>query len=115
MAAGCVLGWSSPAESEIITKTAYGFLVTDEQFSWIGSLATVGGIFSCLMIGFVMDCLGRKNTMILLILPFMIGWALVIWPAGVISLYFGRFFVGFAGGAFFVVAPAYIGKLYYSK
>lgn len=58
-----------------------------------------------------MDILGRKNTMLLLIIPFTIGWALIIWPVSVVMLYIGRFFVGFAGGAFFVVAPAYIGEI----
>lgn len=29
----------------------------------------------------------------------------------VLMLYIGRFFVGFAGGAFFVVAPGYIGEI----
>lgn len=63
------------------------------------------------MIGVVMDFVGRKNTMLLLIAPFSVGWALIIWPASVISLYVGRFCVGYAGGAFFVVAPCYIGEI----
>lgn len=111
LAAGCVLGWSSPAESEVVTKSVYGFPVNNVQWSWIGSTATLGGIVSCLMIGMIMDIVGRKTTMLLLIIPFSIGWALIIWPASVINLYIGRFSVGFAGGAFFVVAPAYIGEI----
>lgn len=89
----------------------YGFSVSDEQWSWIGSLATVGGIISCLMIGLVMDQVGRKYTMLLLIIPFSIGWATIIWPVSVLMLYIGRFLVGFAGGAFFVVGPSYIGEI----
>lgn len=36
---------------------------------------------------------------------------MIVWPASVIVLSIGRFCVGFAGGAFFVVAPAYIGEI----
>lgn len=49
--------------------------------------------------------------MLLLIIPFSIGWALIIWPNSVVMLYIGRFLTGYAGGAFFVVAPAYIGEI----
>lgn len=111
LAGGCVLGWSSPAEFEVLKNNGYDFSVSEEQWSWVGSLATVGGICSCAMIGLIMDALGRKNTMLALIIPFTIGWALITWPASVISLYIGRFSAGFAGGAFFVVAPAYIGEI----
>lgn len=111
LAAGCVLGWSSPAEYEVVTKQGYGFPVSNEQWSWIGANATLGGIVSCLIIGIIMDIFGRKTTMLSLIVPFSIGWSLIIWPTSVAMLYIGRFLIGFAGGAFFVVAPAYIGEI----
>lgn len=111
LAAGCVLGWSSPAENDVVIKGAYGFPVTKEQWSWIGSNATLGGIISCLIIGVIMDRIGRKHTMLALIIPFSIGWSMMIWPTSVTMLYIGRFIIGFAGGAFFVVAPAYIGEI----
>lgn len=111
LAAGCVLGWSSPAQSEVVKDSAYGFPVSEEQFSWIGSLATLGGVVSCLIIGVVMDFIGRKRTMLLLIVPFTCGWAMLIWASSVVVLYVGRFLLGFSGGAFFVVAPTYIGEI----
>lgn len=106
-----MLGWSSPAQFKVVNETEYGFAVNAEEWSWIGSIPTLGGVISCLIIGFVMDAIGRKATMLLLIVPFSIGWAMIIWPISVALLYIGRFSVGFAGGAFFVVAPAYIGEI----
>lgn len=58
-----------------------------------------------------MDFLGRKFVMLLLIVPFMVGWLLLIFAANVTALYVGRFLLGLAGGAFFVVCPAYIGEI----
>lgn len=106
-----MLGWSSPAENDVVNKDAYGFAVTKEQWSWIGSNATLGGIISCLIIGVIMDRMGRKHTMLALIIPFTIGWSMMIWPTSVAMLYIARFLIGFSGGAFFVVAPAYIGEI----
>lgn len=103
LAAGVVLGWSSPAELKVVNANDYHFPVNSEQWSWVGSTPTLGGFVSCLLIGFVMDAIGRKITMLGLIIPFTIGWAMIIWPSSVVLLYIGRFVVGFAGGAFFVV------------
>lgn len=105
------MGWSSPAEVEILKNNAYDFNVSAEQWSWVGSLATLGGIFGCVLIGVVMDVFGRKNTMLSLIVAFSVGWAFIIWPSSVISLYIGRLITGIAGGASFAVAPAYIGEI----
>lgn len=106
-----MLGWSSPAQFKVVNETAYGFEVSGNEFAWIGSIPTLGGVISCLIIGAIMDMFGRKTTMLALIIPFSIGWAMIIWPSSVVLLYIGRFLVGFAGGAFFVVAPAYIGEI----
>lgn len=49
--------------------------------------------------------------MLLLIIPFTVGWTLVIWATNVTMLYVGRILLGVAGGAFFVTAPMYIGEI----
>lgn len=65
----------------------------------------------CLLIGSITNIIGRKSTMLLLIIPFTIGWSFCIWPQNVIMLFIGRFLLGIAGGSFFVVAPIYIGEI----
>lgn len=111
LAAGTVLGWSSPAEIRLTNQTEYGFKINDEEWSWIGSMMTLGAALMCLLVGTVVDLIGRKRTMLALIIPFTVGWALVIWAQNVYMLYVGRFLLGIAGGAFFVAAPIYIGEI----
>lgn len=111
MAAGTVFGWSSPAEIRLTNGTEYGFEITSEQWSWVGSSVTIGAAAICLIIGSIIDLIGRKTTMLLLIVPFTIGWALIIWASNVAMLYVGRLLLGVAGGAFFVTAPMYIGEI----
>lgn len=71
------------------------------------SIIQVGCAVSCLPIGILMNIFGRKWTMLSLVVPFLIGWALVIWAQNFTMLVIGRFVIGLAGGAFCVSAPQY--------
>lgn len=46
-----------------------------------------------------------------LVLPFTVGWVLVCCANSVAMLLVGRILLGISGGAFFVVAPMYIGEI----
>lgn len=115
LAAGTTLGWSSPTKSLIVTKenytNEYGFTVTEDDFSWIGSLVTLGAALVCLIIGTIIQIVGRKLTMLLLVIPFTVGWALVIFASNLSMLFVGRFLLGISGGAFCVSAPTYTGEI----
>ncbi|XP_077297723.1 solute carrier family 2 member nebulosa isoform X2 [Arctopsyche grandis] len=110
LAAGAMLGWSSPAEPRL-TNGEYGFPVSKDQNAWIGSLTTLGAACVCIPIGILMDKIGRKLAMLLLVLPFTLGWLLIILATNVDMLYAGRFFIGVAGGAFCVTAPTYTSEI----
>lgn len=106
-----MLGWSSPAQIPVVFNNAYGFPVSEEEWSWVSSSATLGAAVSCIFIGYIINKIGRKMGMLALIIPYTCGWSLLIWPQSVWMLYIGRFISGFAGGAFFVAAPIYIGEI----
>uniref|UniRef100_A0A1A9WSP4 Major facilitator superfamily (MFS) profile domain-containing protein n=1 Tax=Glossina brevipalpis TaxID=37001 RepID=A0A1A9WSP4_9MUSC len=109
-AAGTLLGWTSPAQNRL-TGGEYGFPVSEAAFSWIGSAMTLGAAFICIPIGFLMNLIGRKLTMLFLVLPFTLGWALLIWAQNVEMMYAARFILGISGGAFCVTAPMYTGEI----
>ncbi|KAH8314336.1 hypothetical protein KR059_002967, partial [Drosophila kikkawai] len=104
---GASIGWSSPVESMITQSYDYGFTITSSQFGWISSLLTLGATVICIPIGFSIDWIGRRPTMLALIPPYMVGWVLMIWANNVAMLYCGRFILGMCGGAFCVTAPMY--------
>lgn len=111
-AAGTVLGWTSPAETEIVDRgEGYDFPVDKDQFSWVGSAMTLGAACVCIPIGFLINMIGRKWTMLFLVLPFILGWTMLIWAVNVSMLYASRFILGIAGGAFCVTAPMYTGEI----
>lgn len=46
-----------------------------------------------------------------LIVPFLIGWGLVIWAHSFATLLIGRFIIGLSGGAFCISAPQYSSEI----
>lgn len=111
LSAGTVFGWSSPAEIPLRNRTEFGFPIDEEEWSWVGSTITLGAASTCAIIGTIINLFGRKRTMLAMVLPFLIGWALVIWATGIAMLLVGRLLLGMSGGAFFVMAPMYIGEI----
>lgn len=113
LAAGSMLGWSSPVIFRITneTSTDYNFPVSEGQGDWISSLINLGAAAVCFPIGIIMDRIGRKKTMLFLVLPFTLGWLLISFAQHVAMLMVGRFVIGVAGGAFCVTAPAYTSEI----
>lgn len=89
----------------------YGFNVNAEEWSWIGSSSNLGAAAMCLIIGTIINLMGRKLSMLLLILPFIAGWALITWASSVTMLLVGRVLLGMSGGAFCVTAPTYTAEI----
>ncbi|XP_022118221.2 facilitated trehalose transporter Tret1-2 homolog isoform X1 [Pieris rapae] len=113
LAAGSMLGWSSPVVLKITqdNSTDYNFSVSESQGDWVSSLINLGAAAVCFPIGLIMDILGRKKTMLFLTIPFTIGWLLITFASNVGMLMTGRFITGIAGGAFCVTAPAYTSEI----
>ncbi|KAG6460778.1 hypothetical protein O3G_MSEX012210 [Manduca sexta] len=113
LAAGTMLGWSSPVMYKITqpNSTDYDFPVSVSQGDWISSVINLGAAAICIPIGLIMDIIGRKKTMLCLVLPFTLGWLLITFGTSVGMLIAGRFVTGIAGGAFCVTAPAYTSEI----
>ncbi|XP_076650151.1 facilitated trehalose transporter Tret1 [Halictus rubicundus] len=112
LAAGMVLGWTSSAGTDgIRLATEYGFPISDTEFSWMGSLTTLGAGVICVPIGILTDLIGRKTSMLLMVVPFTVGWLVIILSNSVVMFYVGRFITGFASGAFCVAAPMYTAEI----
>jgi sugar porter (SP) family MFS transporter len=111
-AVGSALGWPSPIGPRLVTEgdDRY-FPISQSEFDWSGSIITIGCAISCLPIGILMKKFGRKWTMMSLIVPFIIGWALVTFAKNFAMLLAGRLILGIAGGAFCVSAPQYSSEI----
>lgn len=92
-------------------STDYDFTLSDSERDWVSSLVNLGCAFTCFPVGLVMDYLGRKKTMLLLVPPFVLGWLLIAFATSFPMLLAGRFITGLTGGAFCVTAPTYTSEI----
>ena len=59
-------------------------LTTTEE-SWISSLAPLGALVGALPAGYVANLIGRKRLLLLLTIPYLLGWFLIIVAAKSVS------------------------------
>jgi len=65
-----------------VTETE-GLTTTEE--SWISSLAPLGALVGAVPAGYVANLIGRKRLMLLLTIPYLLGWFLIIVAAKSVS------------------------------
>ncbi|XP_050499245.1 facilitated trehalose transporter Tret1-2 homolog isoform X2 [Diabrotica virgifera virgifera] len=111
VAAGAVLGWTSNISKDLQKGGLNDLVISDDQLGWIGSFVTLGALLMCFPIGYICDLIGRKWGCLLTLIPFTVGWLLVIFSSSVSVIYVGRFLTGLAGGSFCVAAPIYTAEI----
>ncbi|KAG5684032.1 hypothetical protein PVAND_013285 [Polypedilum vanderplanki] len=111
LAAGTALGWTSPAGPQMTNGTAYDFDIGEEAESWVGSSLNLGAAAMCIPIGVIINLIGRKGSMLALVIPFILGWGLLIWAQHLSMLIIARVFIGISCGGFCVAAPLFIGEI----
>jgi len=107
---GNVVAWSSSALPKIEEEMD---LAGAEN--WIVSIFMIGAAFVPWFAAISFNLIGKKWSLILLSLPFIIGWVSLYFASSPISFIIGRFLTGFAGGAFVLAAPAYTAEIAETK
>lgn len=64
-------------------------------FSHLASIVLLPMAFGCLLAGFLMDRCGRKLTIIIINVPFVIGWCVISMSNCMTLLLVGRAITGF--------------------
>lgn len=95
----------------MLNGTDFDFDIDETDSSWVGSALNLGAMFMCIPIGYIINMIGRKGAMLALIIPFTIGWVLLITAQHLSMLIIGRVFIGISCGGFCVAAPIYIGEI----
>lgn len=78
---GTAIAWTAPAGPKM--NNEYGFLVTEENISWIAAFMPLGALLGCPVIASLVNKLGRKSLMMILTIPTLVGWAMIIWAVSV--------------------------------
>lgn len=112
---GFVLGFSSPAISDLKTSEDPHLRLDKETASWFGSIVTLGAAAGGILGGWMVDRVGRKLSLMLCALPFVLGFTLIISAQNVWMLLGGRVLSGLASGVTSLVVPVYISETSHSR
>lgn len=110
---GLATGWTSAAIPLLKSPQSplKSGMITSEEASLIGSLLTIGGIVGTLVFGFFSTIFGRKNSMLLMAFPQIIGWVLIPLAETSLLLIVFRFLAGFSAGGVLTVVSGYITEI----
>lgn len=68
-------------------------------------MLNIGAALVCVLVGFIINMIGRRRTMLLILVPFVVGWGLLIFATNAVMLIVGRAFIGTACGGICVSGP----------
>lgn len=87
------------------------FLMDTKERSLASAILAIGALLVALPVGFLAQKIGRRPTILLLSIPFMLNWLLIIFANGAGMLIAARFVAGLGTGGICVAAPMYIGEI----
>uniref|UniRef100_A0A0D3CI11 Major facilitator superfamily (MFS) profile domain-containing protein n=1 Tax=Brassica oleracea var. oleracea TaxID=109376 RepID=A0A0D3CI11_BRAOL len=101
---GTAAGFTSPAQSGMMA----GLNLSLAEFSFFGSILTIGGLVGAALSGKLADLLGRRGALWVSNSFCMTGWLMIAYSQAAWSLDIGRLFLGVAAGLSCYVVPVYI-------
>ncbi|CAL4174098.1 unnamed protein product, partial [Meganyctiphanes norvegica] len=110
MAMGTVLGYSSPAGLQLTSNSTSQIHLDANENTWFASTMNLGALVGGPLTGILMNNIGRKGTMIVSIIPFLLGWGLICFAQNFEMLIGGRVATGLCCGMMSFVVPTYIGE-----
>ncbi|KAG5667691.1 hypothetical protein PVAND_015663 [Polypedilum vanderplanki] len=113
LAHGCAIAWVSPTSSYLKSNETHltDGPITATQSSWIGSLISIGALINTFCYGKIADILGKKISLIILLVPNVIFWLLIYFSTNVIHIYIARAIAGLTGGGLLRILPLFTGEI----
>ncbi|KAK2514975.1 Slc2a8 [Columba guinea] len=112
---GFALGCSSPVIAELGKIGDPDLRLDGDRASWFGSVVTLGAAVGGVLGGYLVDKIGRKLSLMLCSVPYVLGYIVIISAHNVWMLYFGRMLTGLASGVTSLVVPVYISEVSHPK
>lgn len=104
---GLSVGWSGPIGSTNFIYETYVFHPSLTHWTFICSIVAVGAAIMCVPVGIMVSSYGRKRIMLGMVLPSLVGWALVIGAKHLSMMYVGRLLIGMGSGGIGVAVTIY--------
>ncbi|XP_057661010.1 facilitated trehalose transporter Tret1-like [Diorhabda carinulata] len=107
---GLSFAWASPFLIKI-TQDKENYDITEDQASYFNVIQPISMIISCPIFSILTDTIGRKRTLLLIVLPHFGSWLCACLAKSVYVFYIGRALAGLADGCLFASLPIYVGEI----
>ncbi|XP_019084104.1 PREDICTED: sugar transporter ERD6-like 14 isoform X2 [Camelina sativa] len=104
---GCIVGYTAPTQTSIMKDLNLSIA----DFSFFGSILTVGVILGALVCGKLADLVGRFYTIWITTTLFLLGWFAIACAKDAWLLDVGRLLQGISGGIITYLGPIYISEV----
>ncbi|XP_017771113.1 PREDICTED: facilitated trehalose transporter Tret1-like [Nicrophorus vespilloides] len=103
-------GWPSPSIPKLLDGSSQ-LTLTDEEGSWVAVMPLIGAVVGAISAGSLLDKIGRKKTILLTGVPYIVSWVIIAFCKNVELMYTARFLAGIADGLTFTAVPMYLGEI----
>ncbi|KAB0795132.1 hypothetical protein PPYR_11971 [Photinus pyralis] len=111
---GMHYGWSAPM-IPVLQSPSSPVEIADSHIVWIENIYMFGGLVGLPITMFTLDKLGRKNTMLIAAVEYLIAWLLIAFASSIEIIFVARFLTGIAADTNFVATPIYIAEISQKK
>ncbi|XP_055839093.1 facilitated trehalose transporter Tret1 isoform X1 [Episyrphus balteatus] len=110
MVVGFSSAYTSPALVSMTNPNLTSFEVTPQAASWVGGVMPLAGLAGGIAGGPFIEYVGRRNTILMTAVPFIIAWLLIACAVNVGLVLAGRALSGFCVGVASLSLPVYLGE-----
>lgn len=101
------MSWSSPT-LPLITKPGEKIYITTDEGAWLSSIPALGASLGPFITGIIVDHLGRKRTLLGILLLFVGCWSVMYFCENLIILLSSRFVAGLGVGCVYATLPMFV-------
>ncbi|XP_072383998.1 facilitated trehalose transporter Tret1-like [Diabrotica undecimpunctata] len=110
---GIAFGWTSPEIPQLKNPntTPLDTVISPSEEGWIGACLPLAAAVGPIGAGFLADSVGRKWTILIGNLPFLLAFMVNVVAKSIYLFYFSRLLCGLGVGIIFTVLPIYIAEI----
>ncbi|KAF2892584.1 hypothetical protein ILUMI_13587 [Ignelater luminosus] len=105
---GLHFGWPSPVKLRL---KDLDFQISKEEVSYIVMISPLGYLVGCPVTAFLLDKIGRKSSILILVVPQILACLLIANCTGINMIYAARLSSGISEGGALTSLPVYIGEI----
>lgn len=108
---GLLFGYTTGVIAPALLFLESAYQMSGFEKGFLVSIAILGGLFGAITGGFYADRLGRKLTLVLSSILFILSSLFLMLADSILGLLMGRLLIGYAIGIFTLIVPLYIAEM----